>query len=200
MDGESKEVEISELDRAEAAVVEAELLPGSTVFTGENGQPLPPDDQPDMETINRSLADIEAGLVKSPQELLAEVSRDGERYPPDIMPKLGPPFPDYATIAKRAQEKLDPFLRTKIVAFKGGPADGEERSHASMPADGLICFFQNNNGTPEQAVYKMQLKEIERTEEQRKAGTAIEWEWIAEYQGKRRYIPLGTVNGIRKGS
>lgn len=97
-----------------------------------------------------------------------------------------------------------PFFDAKSVVFRGGPLEGHVRWMREMPLDGLIAFFCDIGiptiGSPEQAIYRIVLKDVEQTEEERAARKRVEREWIAEYVGKRRYIPQAMVNGIRKGS
>lgn len=92
------------------------------------------------------------------------------------------------------------FGECKSIVFKGGPLDGLVYSAATTDADGLIYFFRNSGtGRIEQAVYRVTLEEISRTDEERRAGKIQEFNWIGEYVGKR-YMPVPMVNGIRKGS
>lgn len=95
----------------------------------------------------------------------------------------------------------DPFLSRKHFAFKGGPADGLTEALSQMPPDGLISFFAEvSPGNTEQAVYQLLRKAKEQTSEEINEHKPLEYEWVAEYKGKRRYLPVGIVNGIRKGS
>ena len=91
------------------------------------------------------------------------------------------------------------FTSAKIVRFRGGPADEMTQELQAMPADRLVCFFGHSEGSPQQAVYRLALREIERTEEEKKANTPATYEWVAEYVGQRRYLPPLQVNGVRKG-
>lgn len=100
------------------------------------------------------------------------------------------------------QGEVEPwrFSDNKEIVLKGGPCVGAVLDAFATDADGLIYFFRNNGlGRIEQAVYRVVLEEVERTEEERKAGEVVEWKWVGEYVGKR-YMPQPMVNGVRKGS
>lgn len=99
------------------------------------------------------------------------------------------------------QDEAEPwrFSDKKEIVLKGGPCADAVLDAFATDADGLIYFFRNNGlGRIEQAVYRVVLEEVERTEEERKAGKVVEWKWVGEYVGKR-YMPQPMVNGVRKG-
>lgn len=129
--------------------------------------------------------------AKTPEQLLVEMKSKGFSTPLDWVTRATP---------EALRKVLNPFIHFKTIRLAGGPADGYECDCSHMPSDGLICFFAGNgSGGVEQAVYRIILKEIERTEEEKKAGKAVAYEWIGDYMGKRRYIAPLMVNGIRKG-
>ncbi len=132
------------------------------------------------------------GKQKTARELYAECMDKG-------VPMDWPATPAARSNLPVSLPRPDPYREFKSLRFIGGPADGSFGQYLEMPADGVICFFTDNGkGGVEQAVYRIILKEIERTDDEKKYGVPQAWEWIGDFMGKRRYIAPQVVNGIRR--
>lgn len=132
----------------------------------------------------------------------AKVTADGQEFYPPKRPKMSTPGSPLATLETIRDEGKEPwkFYEHKEIRLKGGPMDYALVSAIACDADGLLYFFRNDgSGKIEQAVYRIELEEVERTEDERRAGKIQEWNWVGTYVG-RRYLLKPMVNGIRKGS